>query len=45
VIDASQSGHCFEASTIPMSAADHWLRQVLMYGALPNEWFAEAPLQ
>lgn len=34
----------FPAEVLAMSEADYWLRQVLMYFGLPNEWFAQGAL-
>lgn len=34
----------FPREVLAMSEANYWLRQILMYWALPNEWFTEEPL-
>ncbi len=34
----------FPHEVLAMSDADYWLRQILMYWGLPNEWFTEAEL-
>lgn len=35
----------FPREVLAMDEANYWLRQILMYWGLPNEWFAEAPQQ
>jgi hypothetical protein len=35
----------FPHEVLAMSQADYWLRQILMYWGLPNEWFTEEPVE
>lgn len=35
----------FPHEVLAMSEADYWMRQILMYWGLPNEWFTEQPVE
>ena len=35
----------FPHEVLAMSEADYWMRQILMYWGLPNEWFTEEPVE
>jgi hypothetical protein len=35
----------FPHEVLAMSEADYWMRQILMYWGLPDEWFTEKPVE